>query len=262
MEERLQKILARANFGSRRKCEDLITAGRVTVNGKMAELGQKADPQNDEIRVDGKVIRLPDEFVYIALHKPPNVLSDGADARSDSPTARDLVPVPGHLYPVGRLDLRSEGLLLLTNDGELANLLTHPRYEHSKEYRVLVEGFPDEDSLESWRQGIFLDGRRTAPAEIKVLERGPKQTWLRVVLREGRKRQIRKIGAKLGFPVRRLIRVRLGPIELGSLGPGDWRHLREGEVKQLREIKTNQPRRKKSGGPRQSGRRRGKQINT
>ena len=244
MEERLQKILARANYGARRKCEELIIGGRVTVNGQVAILGQKADPDSDDIRVDGNMLRL-ESLVYIILHKPKNILSDGADASSDTPTARDLVPLPGHLYPVGRLDLRSEGLLLMTNDGDLANLLTHPRYEHSKEYHVAVEGQPDSEVLEAWRQGVMLDGQRTAPAEVTVLERAPKQTLLKVVLREGRKRQIRKVAASLGFPVRHLIRTRIGPIELGNLKPGEWRYLRSGEVKLLREIKEQRPTRKR-----------------
>jgi 23S rRNA pseudouridine2605 synthase len=245
MEERLQKILARANYGSRRKCEALITDGRVTVNGQVAALGQKADPDADEIRVDGSTLRL-EKLIYIILNKPRDILSDGADDRSDGPTARELVSVPGHLYPVGRLDLRSEGLLLLTNDGDLANLLTHPRYEHSKEYHVVVAGQPDIEALESWRKGVILDGKRTAPAEVTVLERSPKQTVLKVVLREGRKRQIRRVAASLGFPVRQLVRTRIGPIELGSLRSGEWRHLRSGEVKQLREIKEQRPARKRS----------------
>jgi len=252
MEERLQKILARANYGARRKCEALIVDGRVTVNGQVATLGQKADPGSDEIRVDGKVLHL-DALVYIILHKPKNILSDGADADSGTPTARDLISAPGHLYPVGRLDLRSEGLLLMTNDGDLANLLTHPRYEHSKEYHVTVEGQPDSETLETWRQGVMLDGQRTAPAEVVVLERAPKQTLLKVVLREGRKRQIRKVAASLGFPVRQLIRTRIGPIELGNLRAGDWRYLRSGEVKLLLEIKAQRPKRKR---PPQNWRRR------
>lgn len=132
----------------------------------------------------------------------------------------------------------------MTNDGDLANLLTHPRYEHSKEYHVTVDGQPDSDALEAWRAGVVLDGQKTAPAEVSVLERAPKFTLLKVVLREGRKRQIRKVAASLGFPVRHLIRVRIGPIELGNLKPGEWRHLRPGEVKLLLEIKEHRPARK------------------
>jgi pseudouridine synthase len=246
MQERLQKILARANFGSRRSCEDLIRDGRVSVNGQIAILGQKADLDRDTVAVDGQVIHVDTNFVYIILNKPQNVLSDERD-KPNRPyqTARELIPVEGHLFPVGRLDLRSEGLLLFTDDGQLANLLTHPRYEHSKEYMVLVEGTPQPGTLQKWRNGLMLDGQRTAPAEIKVEKQEPGGSWLRVVLREGKKRQIRRVAAMLEHPVRRIIRVRIGPIQLGNLAPGDWRHLRSGEVKQLQEIKKNKKIRKR-----------------
>jgi len=153
MEERLQKILARAGFGARRVCEDLIRQGRVTVNGEVARLGQKADPRRDRIEVDGRPVRLPREFTYIALHKPPGVLSDEGDGTGRRPTVLDLVEHPARLFPVGRLDLRSEGLVLLTDDGDLALRLTHPRFGHEKEYHVLVEGCPPEETLEEWRRG-------------------------------------------------------------------------------------------------------------
>jgi 23S rRNA pseudouridine2605 synthase len=235
MEERLQKILARAGFGSRRACEELIRQGRVAVNGKVAQIGQKADPDRDRITVDGKPVELKQGHTYVALHKPRGVLSDEGDGSGRLSTARELVPVEGHLFPVGRLDLRSEGLILLTDDGALANRLTHPRYEHAKEYQVYVEGHPDDELLERWRKGVFLDGRRTAPADVSVLRRERKHTWLRVVLREGRKRQIRRTGAMLGHPVHRLIRVRIA-VHLGDLKPGKWRRLTRQEVKQLKAL--------------------------
>jgi 23S rRNA pseudouridine2605 synthase len=235
MEERLQKILARAGFGSRRACEELIRQGRVTVNGQVAQLGQKADPDRDHIAVDGRQLHLHYRRTYIAFHKPRGVLSD--EGSGHRPTVGDLVPLPGRLFPVGRLDLRSEGLILLTNDGELANLLTHPRYEHTKEYHVYIEGYPDDETLRRWRQGTFLDGRRTAPAEVSVLRREGDGTWLRVVLREGRKRQIRRVAAMLGHPVHRLIRVRIGPVHLGTLKPGEWRHLTKRELRRLEELR-------------------------
>lgn len=235
MEERLQKILARAGFGSRRACEELIREGRVTVDGQVAQLGQKADPDRDHIAVDGRQLHLNYHRTYIAFHKPCGVLSDeGSDHR---PTVRDMVPLPGHLFSVGRLDLRSEGLILLTSDGELANLLTHPRYEHTKEYHVYVKGHPNDETLRRWQRGVFLDGRRTAPAEVSVLRREGNGTWLRAVLREGRKRQIRRVAAMLGHPVHRLIRVRIGPVHLGSLQPGEWRHLTKRELKELEELR-------------------------
>ncbi|MGQ9502448.1 MAG: pseudouridine synthase [Anaerolineae bacterium] len=238
MEERLQKLLAHAGYGSRRACEELIREGRVTVNGQIAQLGQKVDPQHDRVTVDGKLVRFEQTYTYIIVYKPRGVLSDErSNGSKNVATVREMVPIAGHLYPVGRLDLRSEGLVLLTDDGELANLLTHPRYKHTKEYHVCVVGRPEEETLDKWRKGVFLDGRRTAPAEVTVLHREPGQTWLRVVLHEGRKRQIRRIAAMLGHPVKRLIRVRIGPIQLGKLKPGEWRLLREGEVAQLLEIK-------------------------
>ena len=244
MEERLQKILARAGFGSRRKCEELIRQGRVAVNRQTAELGQKADPENDLVTLDGEPVVLNRRFTYVALHKPRDVLSDEGDGSGRFPTVLDLVPLPEHLFPVGRLDLRSEGLVLLTDDGDLANRLLHPRYGHEREYRALVEGEPDEAALEKWRQGVFLDGQRTVPAEVTVVGREDgaspmypsaytRGTWLRVVLREGRKRQIRRVAAMLGHPVRRLVRVRIGSLLIGNLKPGQWRKLSEAEVKAL-----------------------------
>jgi 23S rRNA pseudouridine2605 synthase len=234
--ERLQKILAYAGFGSRRYCEDLIRQGRVSVNGRTAELGQRADPKRDRITVDGEPVKVARRHTYVALHKPKGVLSAEQDDAGHR-TVRDLVPLPGRLYPVGRLDRESEGLILLTDDGELTNLLTHPRYEHTKEYHVDVEGHPDEQTLEQWRRGVYLDDQRTAPAEVSVLGRKKDYTQLRVVLREGRKRQIRRVAITLGHPVRRLVRVRIGPIHLAGLKPGQWRLLSEREIEQLRKVK-------------------------
>lgn len=245
MEERLQKILARAGFGSRRECEELIIQQRVAVNGQMAQLGQKADPERDRITLDGSPVRVARAFTYIAVHKPRGILSAERDDSSSARTVRSLVPLPGHFYPVGRLDLNSEGLILLTDDGELANLLTHPRYEHPKEYHVQVEGSPDDSVLQQWQRGVYLDGQRTAPAQVSILSREKDRTWLRVIMHEGRKRQIRRIAASLGHPVQRLIRVRIGPIQLGNLKPGQWRTLSNREVEALQQLKQRkQPARK------------------
>lgn len=235
MEDRLQKILAHAGLGSRRACEELIRQGRVTVNGQVAELGQAADPDRDRIAVDGEPVDPDKPRRYVALHKPRGVLSDEGDGSGRRPTVLDLVPLPGHLFPVGRLDLRSEGLILLTDDGDLAYRLTHPSFEHEKEYRVLVEGEPTEETLAHWRRGVFLDGSMTAPAEVEVTGREDGFTWLRVVLREGRKRQIRRVGAMLGHPVHRLIRVRIATLRLGNLKPREWRRLTATEVQALKD---------------------------
>lgn len=234
-EERLQKILARAGFGSRRASEVLIVEGRVTVNGQKAILGTKADAQKDEILLDGHPIpKVVEEEVYIALHKPRGVLSD--DARDDDRrTVFDMVPSSGHLFVVGRLDYDSEGLMLLTNNGDLANRLTHPRYGHEKEYRVLLVNRPDEKQLDAWRHGVVLeDGYRTQPAQVKIEGPAGKGVWMRVIMREGKKRQIREIGRTIGLPVQRIIRIRIGALQLGTLKLGEWRNLTPAEVKALK----------------------------
>lgn len=238
MAERLQKILARAGLGSRRACEELIIAGRVTVNGIQAVLGAKADPVTDQILVDGREIPRPDSFLYIALHKPRGVIS-AVKADDPRPTIRDLVDIPDRVFPVGRLDAESEGLILLTNDGELANQLTHPRYGHEKEYRVLVARRPDDDQLADLRRGVVLpDGHRTAPAQVTVESTFGKGAWLRVILREGKKRQIREMCALVGLPVVRIIRIRIGALKLGNLKPRQWRHLTHEEVQELKSQRT------------------------
>ncbi len=236
MEERLQKILAQAGYGSRRACELIIEAGRVRVNGYIAVIGQKADPFVDKIAVDGKTISAPEQLTYIALYKPRNVLSTvEAEAGDQRQTVRDLVPLEGHLYPVGRLDFDSEGLVLMTNDGELTNRLTHPRYGHEKEYRVLIARRPDEEQLNTWRRGVILeDGYKTQPANVWFESTSGKGAWIRVTMGEGRKRQIREIGMLLGLPVVRILRVRIGTLRLGNLKPRQWRHLTSEEVQALK----------------------------
>ncbi len=234
--ERLQKLMARAGIASRRECEAIIEQGRVTVNGKVATLGTKADPEKDDIHVDGERLRLPKAYDYIMLNKPRNTIAD-EDVGGNWPRARDLIPLEGHLYPVGRLDVQSEGLMLFTNDGDLAHILTHPRYEHPKTYHVLVEGTPSDKTLAAWQRGIILDGERTLPAEVKVLRKTRDGTLLEVVMREGRKRQIRRVAAALGHPALRIERIRLGPLELGDLPRGAWRRLTEEEVAALKAIR-------------------------
>jgi 23S rRNA pseudouridine2605 synthase len=235
--ERIQKILAKAGHGSRRSCEKYILAGRVRVNGQVAELGQKADPAKDKITLDGKPIDTRVEQVYIALHKTRNVLSTVAPEPGDNrKTVRDLVDVPERVYPVGRLDFDSEGLILMTNDGELTNRLTHPRYEHEKEYKVLLAKRPDDNQLQTWARGVVLeDGYRTAPAQVRFESTAGKGAWVRVVMGEGRKRQIREIGFLLGLPVVRILRVRIGTLRLGKLKRGQWRYLSNQEISELKD---------------------------
>jgi 23S rRNA pseudouridine2605 synthase len=239
MEERIQKILSRAGFGSRRACEELIAKGRVAVNGQIAILGMKADPTKDKITVNEKPIELKEELVYIAVNKPRNVIS-AASPQDNRKCVRDLVDVTGHIYPVGRLDVDSEGLILLTNDGELTNRLTHPSFMHEKEYKVLVARKPDDKQLAAWRTGVVLeDGYRTKPAKVKVSGMYGKGTWLYVVLTEGKKRQIREMGRLTGLPVARIIRVRIDSLTLGKLKPGQWRHLTPQEIAALKGKQSN-----------------------
>jgi len=238
-QERLQKILARAGIASRRQSEALILEGRVTVNGRVVtRLGTKADPRRDDVRVDGRRIGAGVDHVYVLLNKPRGVLST-MENDPEHPTLNQYVTLPQRLYPVGRLDVTSEGLILLTDDGELANRLTHPRYEHEKEYRVTVNGRPSDETLDAWRRGVVLDDRRTAPARVDILRVDKEGSLLRVVMREGRKRQIRRVAALLGHPVKRLLRVRLGPLQLGLLEPGQWRYLTEKEIAELAAVKAS-----------------------
>jgi CMP/dCMP kinase len=259
--ERLQRILARAGLGSRRACERLITQGRLTVDGQLVtELGATADPQVSVICVDGRSIQ-PERLRYVLLHKPAGYLSN-PDPRAGHPSWLDLVSVPERLYPVGRLDLDSEGLLLLTNDGDLALHLTHPRFEHPKTYLVQVEGIPNPRKLRRLRHGIMLDDGPTAPADVVLLHAAPQElalqstrtrstkrevrgeetsgrasrptSWLKVSLREGRKRQLRRMVARLGHPALRVVRIGMGPLELGRLPAGKWRELWPSEVDALR----------------------------
>lgn len=234
MQERIQKLLAQAGYGSRRACEVYITEGRVSVNGKVAVLGQKADLAVDKVVVDGKPLTQKESLTYIALYKPRNVLS-AAEGQDDRRTVRDLIPLAGHLYPVGRLDFESEGLILMTNDGDLTNKLTHPRYGHEKEYRVLVARRPDTEQLDAWRRGVVLtDGDKTQPADVQFLSTSGKGAWIRVIMGEGKKRQIREVGKLLGLPVVRIVRVRIGTLRLGDLKPRQWRFLTEEEVLELK----------------------------
>jgi 23S rRNA pseudouridine2605 synthase len=229
--ERLQKVLARSGYGSRRRCEDLIKAGRVTINSQIAEIGALANPEIDNICVDGNQLKPAERKIYIMLNKPVGVLSS-LRSQGSKPTVRDLVKSEERLYPIGRLDLKSEGLILLTNDGELTNHLTHPRYEHEKEYRVLLNRRPDKSQLEAWRRGVILpDGSKALPTQCWL--ENDQTAWFRVVMRQGRKRQIRETARVLGLHVRKLIRIRIGALKLGELKPGQYRELSLAEIRRL-----------------------------
>lgn len=253
MEERLQKLMAQAGIGSRRESEKMIEAGRVRVNGRVARLGDKADLAVDRIVVDGRVLNsAPQAPIYIALHKPKGVISSLEDElQQGRQTVRDLIDIPGHLYPVGRLDKQSTGLMLMTNDGDLAHKLTHPRFGHEKTYHVTLDGKIAPELLSQWRRGVKLDGRRTAPAKIRVLQQDASFTQLEIVMREGRKRQIRRIASLFGCSIKQLARQSIGPLNLGDLKPGQWRHLSTKEVRELQATVGNslaRPRRRQQPG--------------
>jgi 23S rRNA pseudouridine2605 synthase len=235
VQERIQKILSRAGFGSRRDCEKIISDGRVKVNGSLSELGDKADGSSDEIAVDDVPIKVkPFNLKYIAFNKPVGVLSEIYPSLK-SRTVRDFISLPDYLFIVGRLDKNSEGLLLVTNDGELANQLTHPRYEHEKEYLVQVKREPDSKQLGALQNGIVLpDGKRTSPARATSYKNSIPGFWLKIVLHEGHKRQIREMGACIGLPVLRIIRIRIGALCIKDLKPGMWRYLDQSEIMNIK----------------------------
>lgn len=232
---RLQKWLAQCGYGSRRACEQLIQQGRVVVNGVPAELGTKVHPERDEILVDGKPAQPPHAFVYLMLNKPRGYVTTCKDPHAARTVMELVKDAPAPVFPVGRLDADSEGLLLFTNDGELANRLLHPRYKLPKTYRVWVRGKPSEYDLKQLREGVALEDGITAPARVRLLRLGSRQCVLEIVLREGRKRQIRRMCAAVGHPVLRLIRVAIGNLRLPSdLLPGKWRALTPEELDALR----------------------------
>ncbi len=231
--ERLQKILAAAGLGSRRGCERMIEDGRVEVNGSRAILGSSADPDVDKIRVDGTPLPVRPRPRTFAIHKPRGIISSLA-AQGDRSTIRDLLPFPGRFYPVGRLDMDSEGLILLTNDGDLAQRISHPRFEVEKEYQVLLARRPTDEQLTVWRRGVVLeDGFKTAAMAVKFESTFGRGAWIRVIMHEGRKHELRDIGRTIGLPVVRIIRKRIGGLTLGDLKPGAYRELTEKETGEL-----------------------------
>jgi 23S rRNA pseudouridine2605 synthase len=226
--ERLQKVLARAGIGSRRACEELIAEGRVAVNGEVAELGRRVSLQTDEVAVDGVRVPVRPGLVYYLLNKPAGVVTTAADPEGRR-TVMDLVPRQPRVFPVGRLDVNTEGLLVLTNDGDLAHRLTHPRFGVDKEYFALVEGRPSPADVRRLRQGVMLEDGMTAPARVALVP----PSGLRITIHEGRNRQVRRMCDAIGHPVSRLVRARLGPLADRGLSPGAWRPLTTAEVRSL-----------------------------
>lgn len=239
MQARLQKILSAAGVASRRASEQLILEGRVSVNGEtIRELGTKADPEKDAIKVDGRRIKTDVAQRYIVLYKPKGYVTTRKDPEGRR-TVMDLIDDSQYIYPVGRLDYDTEGLVLMTTDGELAARLMHPRHEVDKEYEVIVLGAPDARAIEKLKKGVYIEGGRTSPAHVHIgsTVKGHKPTTLlTITIREGRNRQIRKMCSAVGLPVRDLRRIRMGPITLGRLKPGQWRALTPGEVKRLKAV--------------------------
>jgi 23S rRNA pseudouridine2605 synthase len=230
--ERLQRSLARAGFGSRRACEEVIAAGRVEINGRVATLGDRLDPTVDEVRVDGSKVNVDPELRTFALHKPRGVTTTMRDPHAE----RDLtgfLPKGVHVFPVGRLDRDTEGLLLLTNDGSLAHRLTHPRYAIEKEYLAEVGGPPSQRQLARLRRGVELDDGTARAVDARSAGGGGGRGGVRLVMIEGRKREVRRMLDAVELPVRRLVRVRVGPIRLGKLGPGEVRELGPEDVRAL-----------------------------
>ncbi|MSY75963.1 MAG: pseudouridine synthase [Actinobacteria bacterium] len=235
--ERLQKVLALRGWGSRRVCEDMIAEGRVTVNGEVAVLGRRVDAEVDTVEVDGVQIGLRPDLVYYLLNKPVGVITTASDPQG-RPTVTELVPDEPRVFSVGRLDADTEGLLLLTNDGELANRIAHPSHGVEKEYLAYVNGNVPGKVLHRLREGIELEDGITAPAKASQLSPG----LLRITIHEGRNRQVRRMCEAVGFPVQRLVRVRIGPLRDSSLAPGEWRELTLDEVRQVVESVAGMPR--------------------
>lgn len=230
---RLQKILADCGIASRRKTEELIEKGAVRVNGTVAKIGDKADPGRDKITVNGRKVVAANKLYYVMLHKPRGYVTTMSDEMGRKCVAELVSDIPARLYPVGRLDRESEGLLLMTNDGEFANAIIHPSRHVPKTYRVTVRPTVTEEQLTQMNIGIEIDGRKTAPADVWVISREPGRVVLEIILQEGRNRQIRKMCEQLGLDVARLKRIAIGQVKLGMLQPGKWRELTGDEVKKL-----------------------------
>lgn len=234
MEERLQKIIARCGIASRRKAEELILEGLVRVNGRPATLGMKADLERDHIKVRGKLIGGTEKKVYLLFNKPVKCLTAMYDEEG-RPTVKDFIKmVKAKVFPVGRLDYHSEGLLILTNDGDLANAILHPRNKVPKTYRVKIDGHLEDGDMMKLEQGIRLEDGMTAPAKVRKLKTLKANSWIEITIHEGRKRQVRRMLARLKHPVIKLIRTKINGFELGNVKPGEFRYLSREEVEKLK----------------------------
>jgi 23S rRNA pseudouridine2605 synthase len=234
--ERVQRALARAGFGSRRACEQLIVDARVTINGTVVTLGDRVDPEVDAVAVDGVTVNLDPNVRYYALHKPPGVVTTMNDPQG-RPDIRGFLPPDGpRVFPVGRLDRDSEGLLLLTNDGELGNRLLHPRYAIEKEYLAEVDGAPSDRQVARIRRGVELEDGLAKPKTVRVVAASGPRGALRLTMTEGRKREVRRLLAEVGLPVVRLVRLRIGPVKLGDMPPGELRELTPEEIRSLAQV--------------------------
>ncbi len=237
MEIRLQKVIAGTGLASRRKAEEWIASGRVTVNGRIVtELGTKVDPDRVHIKVDGKHLRSTQPYVYVLLNKPKNVMST-LDDPGGRPTVKDyLRGISVRVFPVGRLDFDSEGLMLLTNHGDLAQTLLHPRYHVPKTYRIKVKQVVTDEQIRQLEQGVELEDGITRPALVKKIKKAEQNSWLELTIREGRQHQVKRMLEAVGHPVLRLMRIKMGPLSLGNLASGEFRYLTDREANVLREL--------------------------
>jgi pseudouridine synthase len=232
VEERIQKVLARAGVGSRRAVEEMVDAGRIAVNGRRATLGDKIDPAKDKVEVDGSLVPLAEHLVHYLLNKPAGVVATASDPEG-RPTVVELVDPGPRVWPVGRLDLDSEGAIIVTNDGDLGLRLTHPRYEVPKTYLAEVTGAVTSPELTTLRKGVPLDDGVTKPCDARIVDKGGGRSLLEMTITEGRNRQVRRMCEAVGHPVVRLVRTAIGPLQLGRLKPGQWRRLSPVEVQSL-----------------------------
>ncbi len=234
MEERLQKILAKMGIASRRGAEEIILEGRVTVNGQTASLGMKADPSKDHIKLDGKLLSKPEPKIYLMMNKPRNVITTLSETE-ERPSVRDyLKKIRYRVFPVGRLDFDSEGLLLLTNDGDFAHAILHPSKKIPKTYHVKIKGIIEDEKIEKLKKGVKLQDGMTQPAKVKKLRKAEENSWIEITIYEGKKRQVRKMLERVGHDVLKLKRVKINGIELGNLPPGELRYLTPEETNKIK----------------------------